>query len=140
MPRPRLSPNAITPETSLMVATLAHQQMVAASLHGMDAVAGATVASEPQTIYDLNGEPLFHDYALVEAGTVAGTVRTAAHRALGAPLISVSHSAPGWNAGSGRDVFHEASRGAREDSPRGNGRERRPSRRRGRQAPNATRS
>jgi len=101
MPRPRLSPNAITPETSLMVATLAHQQMVAASLHGMDAVAGATVASEPQTIYDLNGEPLFHDYALVEAGTVAGTVRTAAHRALGAPLISVSHSAPGWSAGSG---------------------------------------
>ena len=46
MPRPRLSPNAIAPETSLTVATLAHQQMVAASLHGMDAVAGATVAPE----------------------------------------------------------------------------------------------
>jgi len=108
MPRPRLSPNAIAPETSLAVATLAHQQMVAASLHGMDAVAGATVAAAPQTIYDLNGEPLFHDYPLVEGGAVVGTVRAAAHRALGAPLISVSHAAPGWSAASGLRMATES--------------------------------
>ena len=101
MPRPRLSPNAIAPESSLAVATLAHRQMVAASLHGMDRVAAATVADAPVTIDDLNGEPLFHDYALVDAGAVVGTVRAAAHRALGAPLISVSHAAPGWDAASG---------------------------------------
>jgi hypothetical protein len=75
--------------------------MVAANLHGMDAVRAATVATAPVTIFDLNGEELFHDYPLVdEAGAVVGTVRASANRALGAPLISVSHAAPGWNGGS----------------------------------------
>ncbi len=101
MPRPAVSPNAIGQQTTLAVATVAHQEMVAANLHGMDAVAAATVAAAPITIYDVNGQQLFHDYPLVDAaGAVVGTVRTAANRALGSPLISVSHAAPGWDGAS----------------------------------------
>jgi len=101
MPRPAVSPNAIGRQSTLAVATLAHKEMVAANLHGMDAVSSATVSATPITIFDLNGEELFHDYPLVDAaGAVVGTVRAAAHRALGAPLISVSHAAPGWDAAS----------------------------------------
>ena len=97
MPRPAVSPNAIGRPATLAVATLAHREMVAAGLHGMDAVSAATVAAAPVTIFDLNGEPLFHDYPLLDAaGAAVGTIRTAANRALGAPLISVSHAAPGW--------------------------------------------
>jgi hypothetical protein len=109
MPRPAVSPNAIGPQSTLAVATLAHQEMVAANLHGMAAVGAATVHGTPVTIYDLNGEPLFHDYPLLDAaGAVVGTVRTAAHRALGAPLISVSHAAPGWDAASGLRMATES--------------------------------
>ena len=101
MPRPAVSPNAIGQQSTLAVATLAHQEMVAADLHGMDAVGAATVAPAPTVIFDLNGQQLFHDYSLVDAaGAVVGTVRTAANRVLGAPLISVSHAAPGWDGAS----------------------------------------
>jgi Peptidase_C39 like family len=75
----------------------------------MDAVRDATVAAAPVIIFDLNGEELFHDYPLVdEAGAVVGTVRAAANRVLGAPLISVSHAAPGWNPGSAQRMALES--------------------------------
>lgn len=109
MPRPAVSPNAIGRQSTLTVATLAHQEMVAADLHGMAAVSAANVSETPATIFDLNGEQLFHDYPLVDAaGAVVGTVRAAAHRALGAPLISVSHGAPGWDAGSAERMATES--------------------------------
>jgi hypothetical protein len=109
MPRPAVSPNVIGQQSTLAVATLAHREMVAANLHGMDAVRAATVAPTPVTICDLNGEELFHDYPLVDAaGAVVGTVRASANRALGSPLISVSHGAPGWDAGSAQRMALES--------------------------------
>jgi hypothetical protein len=98
MPDAVASPNAVSERFTQSVAVLAHREFVAAGLEGMDAVSSARVAQAPLAIYDLGREPLFHDYALEGATGVAGTVRTAANRGLGSPLISVSHGAPGWDA------------------------------------------
>jgi hypothetical protein len=100
MPRPSASPNLVGTEFARLVAVLAHGEAVGAGLHGMTAVARAQVAEVAVAVFDLNGELLFHDYALHDDdGAVVGTIRTAAHRTLGSPLISVSHSAPGWHPG-----------------------------------------
>lgn len=78
-------------------ALLAHQHFAGMQLRGIAALAAATVATVPIVIDDLNGEPLYHDYALTSGGTVAGTIRCAANRKLGSPVISISHAAPGWS-------------------------------------------
>jgi hypothetical protein len=98
MPRTSTSPNLVSTEFARLVAVLVHGEAVGAGLHGMAAVSQARVADAAVTVFDLDGEPLFYDYALRdEAEAVIGTIRTAAHRRLGSPLISISHAAPGWD-------------------------------------------
>jgi hypothetical protein len=75
---------------------LAHQHFAGVQLRGIAGLAAATVAAAPIVIDDLNGEPLYHDYALTNGGTVVGTIRCAANRKLGSPVISISHAPPGW--------------------------------------------
>ncbi len=81
------------------VASLAHREFSASRLRGSESARGAKLASSPIPVHDTNGEPLFHDYLLEGPEGVVGTIRTAAHRALGSPLVSVSHGAPGWEPG-----------------------------------------
>jgi len=78
-------------------ALLAHQHFAGVQLRGIAGLAAATVATAPIVIEDLNGEPLYHDYPLTSGGAVVGTIRCAANKKLGSPVISVSHAAPGWS-------------------------------------------
>jgi len=48
----------------------------------------ATVSKKPLKIYDINGKPLFYDYAIKKGAETIGTVRAVASRILGAPVIA----------------------------------------------------
>jgi hypothetical protein len=78
-------------------AVLAQQHFSGSQLRGIAGLAAASVAATPIPIDDLNGEPLFHDYPLTSGGAVVGTIRCAANRKLGSPVVSISHAAPGWS-------------------------------------------
>lgn len=78
-------------------ARLAHQHFAGMQLRGIAGLVGTIVATAPIVIDDLNGEPLYHDYALTSGAAVVGTIRCAANRKLGSPVISISHAAPGWS-------------------------------------------
>jgi hypothetical protein len=88
----------VEPGASRQNALLAYQHFEALPLRGLAQLVGTRVAETPIAIEDVNGEPLFHDYPLMDGGTVRGTIRCAANRRLGAPIVSVSHDAPGWSA------------------------------------------
>jgi hypothetical protein len=108
-PRPAAASNHVTPEFARKVAVHAHAESVAADLHGMAAVAAAEIVDPPLTIFDLDGEPLFHDYALVDDwGAVVGTVRAAANKLLGSPIVSISHEPPGWDPASAVSMANES--------------------------------
>ena len=47
----------------------------------------ANVQKRPLTIYDVNGKPLFYDYPLKRGAMTLGTVRAAASKVLGAPVV-----------------------------------------------------
>ncbi len=87
----------IAVEEAHRFATAGHQVATAAKLHGLEGLAGAALEPAPTTIHDLNGEALFHDFKLSGPGGAAGTIRTAATSALGAPVVSVSAGDPGWS-------------------------------------------
>lgn len=78
------------------VAALASNQFSSSQLRGNSKFSDALLATDPLTLYDMNGQPLFHDYFMVRSGAAVGTIRTAANRKLGSPVISVSHTPPGW--------------------------------------------
>jgi hypothetical protein len=79
------------------VAALAHHQFSSQQLRGSVRVSDALLSDQPITLYDVNGQPLFHDYSLLQAGSVVGTIRTAANRRMGSPVISICHTTPGWS-------------------------------------------
>jgi hypothetical protein len=91
------SPHHVEINQSRANAQLTKQHFFAMRLAGLSDLAGAALSDTPIPIYDLNGEPLFHDYPLVDGSAIVGTIRMAANRALGAPVVSVLHSAPGWS-------------------------------------------
>ena len=95
MPASRSALDPVEPGASRQNALLAYQHFEALPLRGLAQLVGTRVAETPIAIEDVNGEPLFHDYPLMDGGTVRGTIRCAANRRLGAPIVSVSHDAPG---------------------------------------------
>jgi len=90
------SQNTVELSFTHSVATLVKHHFPALPSRGLDHLADATLVSQPLTLFDVNGQPLFHDYALSREGSVVGTIRTAANRSLGSPVISITHTAPGW--------------------------------------------
>ena len=102
------SPDHVGPTGTRSHALLAHQHFSAVQLRGLAALAGASLADTPIAIDDLNGEPLFHDFPLTSAGAVVGTIRCAANRRLGAPIVSISHAAPGWTPDAALRMAREA--------------------------------
>jgi len=108
MAKPRESQDEVEASVSKSIATLVCQQFASLPLHGIERLARARVADQPLLLFDLNGQPLFHDYALTTETGMAGTIRTAANRRLGAPLISISYGEPGWNPDKARRLAMES--------------------------------
>ena len=86
----------IEPATTRRHALLAHQHFGSLPLRGLSELAATQLAETPVPIEDINGQPLFHDYPLTASGTVRGSIRCAANRLLGTPVVSIGHGAPGW--------------------------------------------
>ncbi|MCA9657964.1 MAG: hypothetical protein KC486_06440 [Myxococcales bacterium] len=74
-------------------ATLGVLQSGRGKLPGIDAWQAGAVAKAPTIIYDINGTPLFYDYAVKAGRTQLGTVRTAASKILGAPDVAYEFGA-----------------------------------------------
>ena len=113
----RSVPDPVEPGASRQHALLAQQHFDALPLRGLAGLASTQVAETPVAIADTNGEPLFHDYPLLDGATVRGTIRCAANRRLGAPVVSIGHGAPGWSASvairMATEALHKAYPGAR---------------------------
>jgi len=82
---------------SRSVAQLTSQLLSSLGVRGLARLSEAAFSNQPIVLYDVNGEPLFHDYSLLSAGVTVGTIRTAANRKLGTPVISIHHTPPGWS-------------------------------------------
>ena len=113
----RSVPDPVEPGASRQHALLAQHHFDALPLRGLAELAGTRVGETPVAIADISGEPLFHDYPLLDGATVRGTIRCAANRRLGAPVVSIGYSAPGWSATAAirmeREALHKAYPGAR---------------------------
>jgi hypothetical protein len=97
MAKSRVSRDVVDVSFSRSIAALAGHCFSSLQPRGVARLGESTVADQPLTLFDLNGQPLFHDYGLVSGAVTVGTIRTAANRRLGSPVISISHTAPGWN-------------------------------------------
>jgi hypothetical protein len=117
---PRESRDAVDASFSKSVASLTTEQFSSLPLFGVDRLVGAKLEDAPLTLFDLNGEPLFHDYTLRHQHGIAGTIRTAANRRLGAPLISIGYGHPGWDPAKAKrlavECLHSTEPGAVVDS------------------------
>ncbi len=87
----------LTKEESLEHAALAAAHGVVAELAGIEPWERGRIRRRPTTIYDINGLPLFVDYPVRRDGEVLGTVRTAASRVLGAPVVSLIVGPVNWD-------------------------------------------
>ena len=56
-----------------------------------------TVRKTPLTIYDINGQPLFHDFEVARSGEVFGNVRMAASQVVGTGLVATELGPRSWN-------------------------------------------
>jgi hypothetical protein len=102
------SRDAVDISLSRSIALLTSQLFSSLGVRGVARLAQATFSDQPIVLYDVNGEPLFHDYALVSGGATAGTIRTAANRKLGSPVISIHHTPPGWSPASALRLARES--------------------------------
>ncbi len=75
-------------EEVLEHASLGALRAVAQKLPGLEDWRKAVIRKKPLTIYDLNGQVLFYDFTLTSANQQVGTVRVAASRVIGAPVVA----------------------------------------------------
>ncbi|MFN8468754.1 MAG: hypothetical protein U0X20_24560 [Caldilineaceae bacterium] len=80
--------NRLSREDALEHAALAAGQGVAAQLAGLERWEKARIRRKPVEIFDINGDVLFFDYSVVRSGEIVGTVRTAASRVIGTPVVA----------------------------------------------------
>jgi hypothetical protein len=97
MPEQPASRRAIEPEEARRYCTAAQTLATSTKMRSLEWFAHGALDAEPTTIYDLNGEPLFHDYGLADPFGNTGAIRAAAHTALGAPVVSMHGGALGWD-------------------------------------------
>jgi hypothetical protein len=101
--------DTVDPGTTRQFAVLAQQHFAVLPARGLAELADTRVGETFIAVEDVNGEPLFHDYPLTDDGDIVrGTIRCAANRRLGVPVISISHGAPGWNIGAAVRLATEA--------------------------------
>jgi hypothetical protein len=91
------SRDAVDISLSRSIALLSNQLFSSLGVRGVARLTESTLSDQPIVLYDVNGEPLFHDYALVSGGHTVGTIRTAANRKLGSPVISIHNTPPSWS-------------------------------------------
>lgn len=108
MPNSHESRDAVDISLSRSIAMLTSQLFSSLGARGVARLTESTFSEQPIVLYDVNGEPLFHDYPMVSGDTTVGTIRTAANRKLGAPVISIHHTPPGWSPASALRLAREA--------------------------------
>jgi hypothetical protein len=52
---------------------------------------------DPITLHDLNGEPLFHEFTVMEGKREVGRVKAAASRLVGSPVVTVERGPRAWD-------------------------------------------
>lgn len=102
------SRHAVDISLSRFIALLTSQLFSSLGVRGVGRLAEADFSDQPIVLYDVNGEPLFHDYPLVSGGATVGTIRTAANRKLGSLVISIHHTPPGWSPASALRMARES--------------------------------
>lgn len=78
-------------------ATLAVLKSAAAGPPELEAWLAGAVRKEPLTIYDINGQPLFHDFAVARGKELFGHVRMAASQVLGKALVALELGPRLWD-------------------------------------------
>jgi len=58
---------------------------------------GYDVDPKPLTIYDLNGQVLFYEFDVMDGDTVVGSIKTAASKTIGSPVITMEFGERSWN-------------------------------------------
>jgi len=74
--------------------------MLRSSLAGIPGIADwsrAEIKKEPLEIFDINGKPLFSDYALKRGTEIIGTVRAGTSKILGSPVIAYEAGPRYWD-------------------------------------------
>jgi hypothetical protein len=78
---------------------------VAAGLTGCEGWDRARVVARPLRIFDLCGLPLFYDFPVRLGREVVGSIRMAASKIFGRPLISISVTPPRWSLASAKQAL-----------------------------------
>ena len=98
-------PSIRYPESDLMIApdelfehaTLGVLKNAAAGLPGLEGWVAGAVRKSPVTIYDINGQPLFHDFEVGRGSEVFGNVRVAASTVIGTGVVSTEIGTRAWD-------------------------------------------
>ena len=79
--------------------SVASAQGALARLPGLEAWQRGSIRRKPLEIYDINGKLLFLDYAIVRGTESVGTVRAAASKVLGTPVVALEAGPRTWDYG-----------------------------------------
>jgi hypothetical protein len=85
------------PERIIQHAALSAAEGVASGLPGLEMWEKASLKRTPVKIYDINGKLLFLDYPVAKGAELIGSVRTAASKVLGQPVLAREAGARNWN-------------------------------------------
>lgn len=83
--------------SALAQAQLAVRRAWAGGIDDLQAWGAGEFDPEPLVIHDLNGEPLFYDYAVREGKREIGRTRAAASKLVGSPVVAIERGARGWD-------------------------------------------
>ncbi len=95
-------------------ALLASRREWAGGVPGFEGWHAVEVDPEPLVLHDLNGWPLFYEFLVRRGNSVVGSIKTAASRLVGAPVLTLEHGPLGWDPDRAR---REAEKSVRQLSP-----------------------
>jgi hypothetical protein len=95
------------PEADLMIprdelvehAAIGVLKNAAAGIPGLAHWVAGAVRKTPLTIYDINGQPLFHDFEVARGSELFGNIRLAASKIIGTAVVAAEMGAREWNYG-----------------------------------------
>ncbi len=88
----------VATEQALGHALMAVRRAWAAGIADLQDFGAAEFDPEPLTLYDLNGEPLFHEFRCLAGTREVGRVKAAASRLVGSPVVSIERGPRSWDA------------------------------------------
>ena len=110
-PFPEKTPDPVGRDRALEHTKLAIRRDWAASVPGFEQWHAVEVDPAPLVLHDLNGAELFYEFTLRQGKAEVGSVKAAASRILGSPVVSVELGARRWDP-------DRAHRGARDKARR----------------------